>query len=121
MLTIHTNDSMQCEVEVRDPCIAYASTLTQFDAFLKEDYTKDKIDDLSKKDRPLFGRVTKEEDHSGDLYVHPVKYSNGQGLGATVPKAQAAAQQAVGGNLAGKKWTVLFGDYTGSIEVGDKV
>lgn len=98
-----------------------ASTLTQFDAFLKEDYTKDKIDDLSKKDRPLFGRVSREEDHSGDLYVHPVKVSNGQGLGATVPKAQQGAQQSSGGNLAGKKWTVLFGDYTGSIEIGDKV
>ena len=98
-----------------------ASTLTQFDAFLKEDYTKDKIDDLSKKDRPLYGRVSKEEDHSGDIYVHPVKYSNGQGLGATVAKAQQGAQQSTGGNLAGKKWTVLFGDYTGSIEIGDKV
>lgn len=98
-----------------------ASTLTQFDAFLKEDYTKDKIDDLSKKDRPLYGRITREEDHSGDIYIHPVKYSNGQGLGATVAKAQQGAQQTSGGNLAGKKWTVLFGDYTGSIEIGDKV
>lgn len=98
-----------------------ASTLTSFDAFLKEDYTKDKIDDLSKKDRPLFGRITREEDHSGDLYVHPVKYSNGQGLGATRAKSQAGATQASGGNLAGKKWTVLFGDYSGSIEIGDKV
>lgn len=101
-----------------------ASTLTQFDAFLKEDYTKDKIDDLSKKDRPFFGRVTREEDHSGDLYVHPVIISNPQGLGATVAKAQQGAQQAAttgGGNIYGRKWTVLFGDYTGSIEIGDKV
>jgi len=101
-----------------------ASTLVQFDAFLKEDYTKDKIDDLSKKDRPLFGRVTREEDHSGDLYVHPVIISNPQGLGATVPKAQQGAQQASttgGGNIYGRKWQVLFGDYTGSIEIGDKV
>lgn len=121
MLKIHSNDSLQCSVEVRDPCVAFASNLTQFDAFLKEDYTKDKIDDLSKKDRPLFGKVTREEDHSGDLYVHPVKVSNGQGLGATVAKAQQGAQQTSGGNLAGKKWQVLFGDYTGSIEIGDKV
>jgi hypothetical protein len=121
VLKIHCDESIKFAAEYVDPCLCHGSTLLSYDAFLKEDYTRDKIDDLSKKDRPLYGRVSKEEDHSGDLYVHPVKYSNGQGLGATVPKAQAAAQQAVGGNLAGKKWTVLFGDYTGSIEVGDKV
>jgi hypothetical protein len=120
-ISLNLNDSMQACVEERDPCVAYASTLTQYDAFLKEDYTKDKIDDLSKKERPLFGRVTREEDHSGDLYVHPLIVSNPQGLGATVAKAQQGSQQTSGGNLLGKKWTVLFGDYTGSVEVGDKV
>lgn len=98
-----------------------ASSLTQFDAFLKEDYTKDKINDLSKKDRPLFGRVTRQEDESGDIYIHPLIVSNGQGFGATVAKAQQGSQQTSGGNTTGKKWQVLFGDYTGSIEIGDKV
>lgn len=98
-----------------------ASSLAQFDAFLKEDYTSDKINDLSKKDRPLYGRVTKQEDESGDIYIHPLIISNGQGLGATVAKAQQGAQQTSGGNTLGKKWQVLFGDYTGSIEIGDKV
>ncbi len=98
-----------------------ASTIVQFDAFLKEDYTRDKTDDLSMKDRPFYGRLNKEEDHSGDLYVHPVIVSGAQGFGATVAKAQQGAQQASGGNILGRKWTVLFGDYTASVEIGDKV
>lgn len=123
MLThkISLNDSLQCSVEQRDPCVAFGSSLSQFDAFLKEDYTDDKINDLSKKDRPLFARVTREEDHSGDVYVHPLIISNGQGLGATVPKAQQGSQQTSGGNTTGRKWLVTWGDYTGSIEIGDKV
>lgn len=100
-----------------------ASTLAQFDAFLKEDYTDDKIADLSMKDRPLYGRVKKEADHSGDIYIHAAIVSNAQGLGATVPKAQQGSQQgaATGGNVYGRKWQVLFGDYSASVEIGDKV
>lgn len=100
-----------------------ASTLTSFDAFLKNEYTTDKINDLSKKDRPFFGRVTREEDHSGKMYIHPLIVSNPQGFGATVAKAQQGSQQASttgGGVLFARAWTVLFGDYTGSIEIGDK-
>lgn len=123
MLKLHShNDCLQMSAEYVDPCVAYASTLTQFDAFLKEDYTDDKINDLSKKDRPFFGRVTREEDHSGKYYDHPLIVTNAQGLGATVAKAQQGSQQgaATGGNVLGKRWIVNWGDYTGSIEIGDK-
>lgn len=99
-----------------------ASTLAQFDAFLKDYYTKDKIDDLTKKDRPFFGMVTREEDLGGDQYVHPFIFQNPQGFGATLAKAQQGSQQGSGnGNLQGRKWKVGYGDYSASVEIGDKV
>jgi len=99
-----------------------ASTLAQFDAFLKDYYTKDKIDDLTKKDRPFFGMVTREEDLGGDQYVHPFIFQNPQGFGATLAKAQQGSQQGSGnGNLQGRKWKVAYGDYSASVEIGDKV
>lgn len=99
-----------------------ASNLTQFDAFLKENYTSDKINDLTKKDRPLYGMISKEEDQGGKRYIHPFIYANPQGLGATLAAAQTGAQQASGnGNLQGKDWVCAWGDYTGSVTIGDKV
>lgn len=99
-----------------------ASTLNQFDAFLKDYYTKDKIDDLTKKDRPLFGSVQREEDLGGDQYVHPFIFQNPQGFGATLAKAQQGSSQGSGnGNLQGRKWKVGYGDYDASVSIGDKV
>lgn len=97
-----------------------ASTLTSFDEFLKDNYTKDEIDNLTKKNRPLWGKITMEPDHSGRQYVHPVIYTNPQGLGPTLAKAQAGATQSNGGNLKGKDWNVSYGDYDGVVEIGDK-
>ena len=99
-----------------------ASTLASFDAFLKDYYTKDKIDDLTKKDRPFFGMVNREEDLGGDQYIHPFIFQNPQGFGATLAKAQQGSQQGSGnGNLQGRKWKVAYGDYSASVEIGDKV
>jgi len=99
-----------------------ASTITQFDAFLKDYYTKDKIDDLTKKDRPFFGMVKREEDLGGDQYIHPFIFQNPQGFGATLAKAQQGSQQGSGnGNIQGRKWKVAYGDYSASVEIGDKV
>ncbi|MEI9950807.1 MAG: hypothetical protein WDO74_17960 [Pseudomonadota bacterium] len=98
-----------------------ASSLTSFDAFLKETYTKDKIDDLTKKDHPLYGQVKKEEDVGGDQYVHPFMFSNPQGLGATLAKAQAGSNQTTGGNLQSRKWICTWGDYSAAVSIGDKV
>ncbi len=98
-----------------------ASTLTQFDAFLKEFYTKQRIANLTYKDRPLFARVKKDPTQSGDLYVHPVIIGNPQGLGATRSYAQTGSTQTTGGNVRATKWTCTYGDYAGSVDVGDKV
>lgn len=99
-----------------------ASNLTQFDAFLKENYTTEKINDLTKKDRPLYGRVSKEEDQGGKRYIHPFIFANPQGLSATLANAQTASTQASGnGNIQGKDWICNWGDYSGSVLIGDKV
>lgn len=97
------------------------ASLAQFDAFLKEYYTKDKIEALTYTDRPLYGNIKKEPDQSGDLYVHPVIVGNPQGHASTRAKAQAGASQAgTGANVVGKKWTVLYGDYADSVEINEK-
>lgn len=98
-----------------------ASTLTQFDAFLKEYYTKQQIANLTQKDRPLYARIKKDPNQSGDLYVHPIIIGNPQGLGATRAYAQTGSTQTTGGNVRSTKWTCTFGDYAGSVDIGDKV
>lgn len=98
------------------------SSLTTFDAFMKERYTKDKIENLIFADRPLWAMLPKDGDCSGEIFVEPIIIGNPQGLGATRAKAQAGAQQAgTGANVDGKKWQLTFGDYAGSVEIGEKV
>jgi len=99
-----------------------ASTLTTFDAFIKERYTPEKIEDLTMSDRALWAMMPKDENCSGDNFIEPIIFGNPQGLGATLAKAQTAATQAGGGgNVKGRKWTLTFGDYDGVVEIGDKV
>ncbi len=97
------------------------STIEQFQAFLKEFYTKQQIANLTQKDRPLYARVKKDPNQSGDLYVHPIIIGNPQGLGATRSYAQTGSTQTTGGNVRSTKWTCTFGDYAGSVDIGDKV
>lgn len=99
-----------------------ASTLTTFDAFIKERYTPEKIEDLTMSDRPLWAMMPKDDKVSGDQFIEPIIFGNPQGLGATLAKAQTAATQAGGGgNVKGRKWTLTFGDYSAVVEIGDKV
>lgn len=99
-----------------------SSTLTTFDAFMKERYTKDKIENLTKADRPLWALLPRDEGCSGESFIEPIMIGNPQGLGATRAKAQTGAQQSGdGANVIGKKWTLTFGDYAGSVEIGEKV
>jgi hypothetical protein len=98
------------------------SSLTTFDAFLKERYTKDKIENLTLADRPLWAMVPRDPGVSGDVFVEPIIIGNPQGLGATRAKAQAGAvQTGDGANVIGKKWNLTFGDYAGSVYIGEKV
>lgn len=99
-----------------------ASSLATFDALLKERYTTEKIEDLTQKERPLWAMFPKDEKCSGDTFIEPIIFGNPQGLGATLTKAQVASAAAGGGgNLKSRKWSLTFGDYSGVVEIGDKV
>lgn len=99
-----------------------ASTLVTFDAFIKERYTTEKIEDLTKKERPLYAMIPTDEKCSGETFIEPIIFGMPQGVGATLGKAQTAAGLAGGaGNVKGRKWTLDFGDYLAVVEIGDKV
>lgn len=101
-----------------------ASTLTTFDAFLKENYDDAEVVRIVCKERPTLAKLIdpKPKLGSGDLWVVPAVISNPQGAAATLAKAQTASDQTGGGgNLKGIKWTIEWGNYAASVSVGDKV
>ena len=98
-----------------------ASTLSTFDAFIKEYYTDQKVEDLTKSGKPLYGRIRKNEDVSGDPWVVPILWSNPQGVAAySLANAQTAGA-GVGGNVSGSKWAITMANYQGTVSIGDKV
>ena len=100
-----------------------ASTLTTFDAFLKEEYADaSAVDRLVYKDHPCLDMYSKKDNDGGDQFVHPVLIGNPQGLGPTRTIAQSGSTQAfAGANTRGKKWVVPWGTYAASVEIGDQV
>lgn len=98
------------------------STVSTFDAFMKERYTKEKIENLTLADRAAWAMVPKDGDVSGKVFVEPIIIGNPQGLGATRAKAQAGAEQSgTGANVTGRDWNLTFGSYAGSVVMGEKV
>lgn len=98
------------------------TTLALFDAFLHETYTEEKVENLTKSERPAWAMMPTDPDCSGDVFVEPLIIGNPQGHGATRAKAQAGAQQAgEGASIVGKKWQLTFGDYADSVEVTEKL
>lgn len=95
-----------------------ASTLTTFDAFLKNFYNPGKVANLTMAGKPLFQRVTKNEDIGGKAWIVPILYVNPQGTAANnLAQAQASAT-----NIGGVAWNINpMGDYFGSVSIGDKV
>ncbi len=95
---------------------------TTFSSFLKVRYTGEKVENLTKSERPLWAMLPRDPNCSGKIFVEPIIIGNPQGLGATRAKAQAGAQQAGTGNaLVGKDWQLTFGDYSASVEITEKV
>ncbi len=98
------------------------SSLSTFDAFLKERYTKAKIENLTNNKRITWALLPKDGDCSGEAFIEPIIIGDPQGLGATRATAQTGAQSAgTGANVIGRKWTLTFGDYAASVEIGEKV
>lgn len=99
-----------------------ASQSTQFDSFLKDEYTEDNIEQHIYKDHPTLEKITKETDHSGRKMVHPILHATPSGFGPTLSHAQEGSNQTGGrGNLQGKDWTSDWGEYDAAVSVGLKV
>ena len=94
-----------------------ASTLTTWDALLKERYTPQRVEKLMYGERPFLGMIRKDTSLSGDSYVIPVIHVNPQGqAGDALATAQSNTT-----NTVAKKFTATPGDYFGSVSIGDKV
>ena len=94
-----------------------ASTITQFDAFLKNYFNPQKVEDLTRAGKPFFGRIKKNEEVSGDQWNVPILIGNGQGTSAgSLANAQTAT-----GNVVGAVWKITMGNYFGTVSIGDKV
>jgi hypothetical protein len=95
--------------------------MTTFAPFIKNYYNPGQVTALTIKNRIFYAKVKKTLG-SGDLWVTPVIYANPQGLSATLANAQTVATAVDGGgSLQGKKWTSAYGDYSGVVDIGDKV
>jgi len=99
-----------------------ASTLTSFDAFLKQYYNPQKVENLTMAGKPLFARIKKNTEIGGKTWNVPILYVNPQGVAG--PGGLSTAQTAaagIGGNIQGVQWSITMGDYFGTVSIGDKV
>lgn len=99
-----------------------ASTLSSFDAFLKQYYNPQKVENLTMAGKPFFAKIKKNEAIGGASagWIVPVLAVNPQGVSTTLANAQTQAA-GTGGNVQGFKWAISMGDYSGSVSIGDKV
>ncbi len=96
------------------------STLSSFDALLKERYydSGDFVEKLTFGENPLLGMLEKRGDSGmvGDVCPVPVITVLPQGVGGTFSVAQGNAKPSVSG-----KFAVETGNYFGVVQIGDKV
>lgn len=93
------------------------STLTTFDALLKERYIdSSKVEELVYPENVFLEKLTKRTDFYGDIAPVPIVTGNPQGLGGLFSKAQTNAS-----NIKAGKWAVQTGEYYGAVEIGDRV
>jgi hypothetical protein len=96
-----------------------ASTLTTFDALLKEYYIdSDRVEKLVYPENPLLGKLEKKGDTGfvGDQMPVPIISALPQGIAATVTQSQSSAT-----NIVANKFVINAGDYKGSVSISDKV
>lgn len=111
------DDTLSVNVAFVQTHIAFASTLTTFDFAMKEKYTDEEVENLTLAERPLLGRINKNEDLQGDSLVVPLIHVNPQGVAGSGQSTASANETSV----VGKKFTATVGDYFGSVSIGDKV
>jgi hypothetical protein len=93
-----------------------ASTILTFAALMKTRYSPDKVEDLTMREHPWLAEIPKDEEGAGDGEIVPLIYVNPQGISNQLSDAQGAAT-----NIAGKRFTLLYGDLSGSVSIGHKV
>lgn len=95
------------------------STLTTFDALLKERYIdSDRVEELTYPENVLLGMLEKRGDTGmvGDQMPVPIITTNPQGTAGVFATAQAGAS-----NIGASKFVITAGDYYGVVQIGDKV
>lgn len=95
------------------------STLTTFDALLKEDYIdSNRVEELIYPENVLLGKLEKRGDTGmvGDQMPVPIIYGLPQGLASGFTNAQANVS-----NIKAEKFVITAGDYHGVVHIGDKV
>jgi hypothetical protein len=95
------------------------STLTTFDALLKERYIdSDRVEELTYPENVLLGMLEKRGDTGmvGDVLPVPIITANPQGVGGVFATAQTGAS-----NIGASKFAITAGDYYGVVQIGDKV
>src|SRR5687767_10140063 len=96
-----------------------ASTMTTFDGLLKERYIdSSKVEELMYPANVLLGMVQKKGDTDmvGDVMPVPIITANPQGVSASLSAAQGAATA-----LATTKFQTEAGNYSGVLDISDKV
>jgi len=99
------------------------STLTTFDALMKERYMdSDIVQKLVYPENPLLAKLQNSGDTEmvGDVMPVPIFSALPQGLSGGFTTAQTNAAL-TGGNTASYKWQIQAGEYYGVIYIGDKV
>jgi len=116
----HNIDSLGCvTTKYIDPNVCFGSTLTTFDALLKEDYIdSNRVEELIYPDNVLLGKLEKRGDTGmvGDQMPVPIIYGLPQGLASPFSTAQTNVS-----NIKADKFVITAGDYHGVVHIGDKV
>jgi hypothetical protein len=98
------------------------SSLSQFDAYLKERYPDDRVQELMFPDNVLLGRLTKKSNDpgfSGDSLIVPIQYAFPQGVSKNFSTAQSVSNSS-GGNTAQRKFVIEPGQLFGVVSIDDK-
>ncbi len=104
------------------PMPATGSTLTSFDAFLKDNYTSDEVARTMNENHVFLDMLDTKKRGTGRRWIVPLIDSNPQGAGATLLDAQSGSQQAgAGSNIQGAAWTINWGEYDAAVQIGDKI
>jgi hypothetical protein len=100
-----------------------ASTVVTFDFALKERYNnRQTVQNLCFSDRPTLQKIMKDTEFQGSGHPVPVIIRSPLGLSVSLQNAQtnATANSGTAGNVKGVQFMVTAGDFSGSVDIGEK-